>query len=205
MDNENPIIIAEDNLTPARADARRNRRLLLETAQRLFEEHGVDNVSMTAIAEAAEVGKGTLYRHFTNKAALCNALLDEDMYELQADVLAQMRQETLPLDKLKWFLERIFTFVHRNEALLLVESDGRGLELDHPAHFWWRQTIAGLLSQLHPGDDVRYATDVLYVMLDVRTIHFQRVVLNYDAAFIIAGLYRTAEQLAAETPPSGDE
>ncbi|MEL6216458.1 MAG: helix-turn-helix domain-containing protein, partial [Pseudomonadota bacterium] len=86
ISNDNPLIIFDDDGTPSRADARRNRKLLLETAQALFEANGVDAVSMTAIADAADVGKGTLYRHFPNKAALCNALLDEDMHALQMDV-----------------------------------------------------------------------------------------------------------------------
>jgi AcrR family transcriptional regulator len=193
----NTLQLLQDNDAPGRADARRNRAILLKTALDLFTEHGVDDVSMTAIAEAAEVGKGTLYRHFTNKADLCNALLDEDMRELQAEVLAYLRAQDDPLDKLKWALERIVDFVCRNEALLRVHPEARGLELDHQAHFWWRQTIAGLLGQIHPGTDVRYETDMLYVMLDVRTIHFQRTILGYDRDFIVDGLRRAVDKLSA--------
>jgi AcrR family transcriptional regulator len=197
MSNDDILHISEPDDTPGRSDARRNRALLLETAARLFDAQGVDAVSMTAIADEAAVGKGTLYRHFPNKAAVCNALLDEDMRLLQTDVLAHMREDGEPLHKLQWFLERVYQFVTRNEALLLVETDGRGLELDHPAHFWWRQTIAGLLGQLLPREDVRYETDVLYVMLDVRTLHFQRHVVGYDDATILSGLRRTAALLCA--------
>jgi AcrR family transcriptional regulator len=192
MDNGN-LLMPEDD-TPARADARRNRERLLQTAQKLFDADGVEAVSMTAIAEAAGVGKGTLYRHFANKTDLCHALLDEDMQTLQERVLLHLRDHHAesPQVRLKWFLAVVFEFVLRNEDLLLVESD---LALDHVAHLWWRQTIGGLLHQATPGGDVRYATDVLYIMLDVRTIRFQRDTVGLDADAILSGLQATAGRL----------
>lgn len=193
MLNNGNLLLPEDD-TPARADARRNRERLLETAQQLFDAEGVDAVSMTAIAETAGVGKGTLYRHFANKTELCHALLDEDMQQLQERVLMYLRDHyaDTPGERLKWFLGEVFEFVRRNEDLLIVESD---LSLDHIAHLWWRQTISGLLQQASPGNDVRYATDVLYIMLDVRTIRFQRDTVGHDPDAILAGLHATAERL----------
>lgn len=196
MNNDNGLLIPDDD-TPQRADARRNRDLLLNTALSLFAASGVDAVSMTAIAEAAGVGKGTLYRHFANKTDLCHALLDEDMRELQMQVLAYLRDHTNPLENLQWFMGRILGFVERNEALLVVEDVSRmGITLDHPAHYWWRQTIMGLLAQLRPDEDVRYAADMLYLMLDVRTLRFQRDSLGYSMDEIRDGLKRAAAQLA---------
>lgn len=192
MNNDNSLLLPEDD-TPVRADARRNRELLLETAHRLFTTEGVESTSMTAIADAAGVGKGTLYRHFTNKADLCIALLDEDMRDLQCSVLKHLRQNDTPIDNLKWFVEQILDFVTRNETLLLVENDGHGTGLDHQAHIWWRQTVIGLLSQILPGKDVRYFADVLYVMLDVRTLHFQRTALGYNNNYILGGLKQTVD------------
>jgi AcrR family transcriptional regulator len=46
-----------------RADAERNRSAVLEAAQRLYADQGVD-VSLEEIARRAGVGVGTLYRHF---------------------------------------------------------------------------------------------------------------------------------------------
>lgn len=194
MDDNNLILHHDDQ--PIRADARRNRERLLATAQSLFSQEGVDSVSMTAIAETAGVGKGTLYRHFTNKADLCNALLDEDMRALQGNVLTYFREhdEAPPLDKLNWFVAQVFQFVQRNRDLLLAQSDVGGIALDHAAHLWWRQTIVGLLSQVIPREHVAYSADVLYVMLDVRIIRFQQEALGYTDEQILAGLQRTVEQ-----------
>jgi AcrR family transcriptional regulator len=54
---------------PLRADARANRAALLESAARLFTEHGPD-VALEAIARDAGVSIATLYRHFPNREAL---------------------------------------------------------------------------------------------------------------------------------------
>lgn len=70
-----------------RADAARNRAAVLRAAARLFAEHGVENVSMEAVATAAGVGKGTLFRRFGDRAGLAVALLDHRERELQDRIL----------------------------------------------------------------------------------------------------------------------
>src|SRR5919206_3528840 len=62
---------------PERRDAAENRKRVLGVAQRLFEEFGVEAVSMHQIAQAAGVGQGTLYRRYPHKGELCRDLLSE--------------------------------------------------------------------------------------------------------------------------------
>jgi len=66
-----------------RADAARNRARILGAARRLFAERDVSCVSMDDVAEAAGVGKGTLFRRFGSRAALALAVLSEDEVALQ--------------------------------------------------------------------------------------------------------------------------
>jgi AcrR family transcriptional regulator len=61
---------------PLRADARRNREKVLAAARAVFSEQGVD-AQMDDVARRADVGVGTVYRHFPTKEALLNALSDE--------------------------------------------------------------------------------------------------------------------------------
>jgi AcrR family transcriptional regulator len=61
---------------PLRADARRNREKILAAARAVFAEQGVD-AQMDDVARRADVGVGTVYRHFPTKEALLNALSDE--------------------------------------------------------------------------------------------------------------------------------
>jgi AcrR family transcriptional regulator len=77
---------------PLRADARRNREKVLTAARAVFAEQGVD-AQMDDVARHADVGVGTVYRHFPTKDALLNALSDE----LFAVVAAHAR-ELMELD-----------------------------------------------------------------------------------------------------------
>ncbi|MET7699225.1 MULTISPECIES: TetR/AcrR family transcriptional regulator [unclassified Streptomyces] len=71
-----------------RADAARNRARLLEAAARLVEEHGAAGVTMEAVAAAAQVGKGTVFRRFGDRTGLLMALLDHSEKQLQASFLS---------------------------------------------------------------------------------------------------------------------
>ncbi|GAA3809537.1 TetR/AcrR family transcriptional regulator [Streptomyces coacervatus] len=64
-----------DELTGERADAARNRYLLLEAAARLVADRGAEHVTMHEVARAAGVGKGTLFRRFGDRNGLLLALL----------------------------------------------------------------------------------------------------------------------------------
>jgi AcrR family transcriptional regulator len=61
---------------PLRADARRNREKVLVAARRVFAEQGLE-AQMDDVARGADVGVGTVYRHFPTKDALLEALTDE--------------------------------------------------------------------------------------------------------------------------------
>ncbi|MEA2357301.1 MAG: hypothetical protein QOI62_561 [Solirubrobacteraceae bacterium] len=61
---------------PLRADAERNRRLVLEAAAQAFAEEGFD-VGVAEIARRAGVGNATVFRRFPTKEALVEAIFDE--------------------------------------------------------------------------------------------------------------------------------
>jgi AcrR family transcriptional regulator len=61
---------------PLRADARRNREKVLKAARAVFAEQGRD-AQIDDVARRADVGVGTVYRHFPTKDALLQALSDE--------------------------------------------------------------------------------------------------------------------------------
>ncbi|WP_280492519.1 TetR/AcrR family transcriptional regulator [Nocardia asiatica] len=79
--------IASDGLS--RADARRNRALVLAAAQRAFAEQGA-SVSLAEVARRAGVGAGTVYRHFPTKADLLEAVMQQ-----RVDRLAKLAADHL--------------------------------------------------------------------------------------------------------------
>jgi AcrR family transcriptional regulator len=89
---------------PLRADARRNREKVLAAARAVFAEQGVD-AQMDDIARRADVGVGTVYRHFPTKDALLDALTDE-VFEVIAAHAREMLELDDPWDAFKramWF------------------------------------------------------------------------------------------------------
>jgi AcrR family transcriptional regulator len=68
---------------PLRADAARNRRLLLAAAADEFAERGLD-ASVADIARRAGVGKGTVFRHFATKDDLLAAIVIDRIDALNA-------------------------------------------------------------------------------------------------------------------------
>jgi AcrR family transcriptional regulator len=66
-----------------RADAARNRELLLAAAADEFAEHGLD-ASVADIARRAGVGKGTVFRHFATKDDLLAAIVLDRIDALNA-------------------------------------------------------------------------------------------------------------------------
>src|SRR5580658_6806137 len=75
-----------------RADAARNRRLLLATAREIIAGQGAGQgagqLTMDGLAERAGLGKGTVYRRFGTRAGIFQALLDDDEREFQQQVLS---------------------------------------------------------------------------------------------------------------------
>ncbi|MCL8249978.1 MULTISPECIES: TetR/AcrR family transcriptional regulator [Aeromicrobium] len=66
---------------PLRADAARNRELILETAAEVFAEHGLE-AGYDEIARRAGIGVGTVYRRFPQRSELIQALFESRIAEL---------------------------------------------------------------------------------------------------------------------------
>ena len=62
----------------------RKRLQILDAAEALFAEHGLETTSMDAISARAEVSKRTVYNHFATKDELFQAIMIR-MFERQAD------------------------------------------------------------------------------------------------------------------------
>jgi len=76
---------------PRRADARRNRERILESARAAFAESGAD-AQIDDVARHAGVGVGTVYRHFPTKEALVAELVRQK-HRLFADRAREALEE----------------------------------------------------------------------------------------------------------------
>ena len=100
---------------PLRADAARNRELILQTARKCFAERGL-SVTLNDIAHEAGVGVGTVYRRFADKDSLIEALL-ATKFEAMNEAAARAADEVDPREALRVYLMGVFEFRARDRAL----------------------------------------------------------------------------------------
>src|SRR5260370_19256757 len=114
--------LSESDIRSPRADAQRNRERLLATALKLFTS-SKEEVTLSAVAERARVGIGTLYRHFPTRDALVEAV-----YRPQGEPLSDAAPALLkkmPAEKaLEEWLKRYSGLI---AAKLGVKETGRSI------------------------------------------------------------------------------
>ncbi|WP_329445708.1 TetR/AcrR family transcriptional regulator [Streptomyces canus] len=111
---------------PLRADARRNRERILEVATRAFSQRGAD-APLDAIAKAAGVGPGTLYRHFPTREALIEAAYRNELVRV-CDGAAELLDGNPPDKAMRLWMDRFIDFLATKdgmaEALRTVVASG---------------------------------------------------------------------------------
>jgi AcrR family transcriptional regulator len=95
-----------------RADAERNRARLLDAAKAAFSSgHSSEQApTLEQIARAAEVGIGTLYRHFPTREALVEALYRKELADLCA-AAAEMLKSHAPEQALRAWMDLFADYV----------------------------------------------------------------------------------------------
>jgi AcrR family transcriptional regulator len=94
-----------------RADAVRNRARLLDAAAAMFAEHGAE-VPLEDVARRADVGIGTLYRHFPTRDALVEAVYrhEVEVLCLRADqLLTELPPDQALAEWMRLFVQHVRT------------------------------------------------------------------------------------------------
>ncbi|SDU28577.1 TetR/AcrR family transcriptional regulator [Jiangella alkaliphila] len=175
------------SLPRERADAARNRVAVLDAAARLFAEHGVDGVTMDAVAAAAGVGKGTVFRRFGDKAGLAVALLDERERDLQQAILSGPPPlgpgESGPVERLAAFVDAYLDYVLDHLDLVrMSETASPGARYRIGAYRFWHRHVALLLAAAAPGTDADADALAHAVLAPLAAEHLHAVVAEVGAA-----------------------
>ena len=162
-----PVIGAE---LCERADAARNRRRILAAAEQLIAERGVEQVSMGAIAAAAGVGKGTLFRRFTDRVGLMYALLDEHERELQEELIRgvpPLGPGAPAVERIVAFGRRVLAHIDLHGELLMAAETGRrgGVRFNADVYVFYRTHLHSLIREAAPDADADYLADALLAPL----------------------------------------
>ena len=142
-----------------RADARRNRDGLLEAAKAAFAEVGPE-ASLEEIARRADVGIGTLYRHFPARDAIVEAVYRREVQQL-ADAAPRLADSLPPAEALRAWMRVFIDYIAAKKVIApalksLVGADST-LYADSSARI--NGAIAHLVERARASGDIRPDAD----------------------------------------------
>jgi len=109
---------------------------LLQAACQLFRSQGFERTSIEQITEAADVGKGTFYRHFSTKDELLTTVMVEVMERLHHQLLGKKKPPEDLREVLDRFLESHVRVLHHRRDSYLLFADwlwrSRNAQVDAP-------------------------------------------------------------------------
>ncbi|MFF1477164.1 TetR/AcrR family transcriptional regulator [Streptomyces sp. NPDC058301] len=150
---------------PERADAARNRRKILDAAARLAAEQGPQAVTMNAVAHAARMGVGTVYRRFGDVGQLLFALMDDSEQRFQQAFLAgppPLGPGAPPADRLRAFLHALADrVVEQREIMQMAEAASPSARYSTAVYATLHTHVSMLLRQARPGADTAILAHLL--------------------------------------------
>jgi AcrR family transcriptional regulator len=196
-----PLLTIDEGGKPERADAARNRRLLLEAASRIVHDRGIEALSMDAVAAEAGVGVGTVYRRFGDRARLAYALIDNQERDFQAAFISgppPLGPGAAPEDRLRAFLHRSVDRLSVH-AHLIATAEAGAEHYRVAAHTLQRRHVEMLIAAINPDLDAHYLADALLAVLSAKLYRYQSLDQNMTNERIKAGLDQLLEGILQGT------
>lgn len=179
---------------PERRDAAENRKRILDVASKLFEIHGVEEVSMNQIATEAQIGAGTLYRRYRNKSELCSELIQDNANLLFEEIATylQNHQSYTAGERLRGLMSLFIQFREKNVQLLtgIENSNDRGIEEQNKSPLYHRlhHILCTLFEEVSPENEPSFAlfqADMLMSALRNDSYVFQKKVRGNSSDYIL--------------------
>ncbi len=155
---------------PLRADAQKNYARLIDVANRVFMKKGPD-ASLEEIARVAEVGIGTLYRHFPTRTDLLQSVYAEQIEALIARAY-ELRDSLPPREALLSFLDAAADHMTNYKALkacLITAGEGAA-----KSHQQWAprlyEAVGALLAAAEKAGAVRGGLEPMDLMKLIHAI-----------------------------------
>ena len=161
----NPVASSESRRL--RADARRNHDKLIEVAAQAFASHGTA-ASLEDIARRADVGIGTLYRHFPSREHLVEAVYRHEV-EALCNAAEELSRERAPDEALEEWMNRFVGYIATKrgmaDSLRILLSSKSDFFDDSYGRVW--VVLAGLIDRAVAAGTIRAdvdSTDVLQAL-----------------------------------------
>ncbi|HYF24540.1 MAG TPA: helix-turn-helix domain-containing protein [Baekduia sp.] len=140
---------------PLRADARRNRERIVAAASAVFAQHG-SVAQIDEIAARAEVGVGTVYRHFPTKDALMGELVRQKFERLR-DRAIRFQEVADPWEALAGMLRESAEEMEHDQTQrrMMWEASPAAVEIGAPARQELQREGGKLVARAHEAGVLR--------------------------------------------------
>jgi AcrR family transcriptional regulator len=196
-----------------RSEDRRN--VLLDAAASILADHGLDAVTMDAVAAYAGVSRPLVYKHFTNRDELLAAVLRREATELDAAIVNAVEQVDGFESKIRVMIHEVLDAVGTHGAIFqpLLRTGSRDSAYRQEQRARDRRTVRffARLAQAELDLDLTQATAAMGVLLSgvesVRaqyrtrpTAEHRKLLEDLYVDLVIGGLTRLKEQSPPPTP-----
>jgi AcrR family transcriptional regulator len=89
------------------ADQPLTKEMILDTAEQVLRRFGPEKTSVVDVARALNVSHGTIYRHFTSKAALREAVAKRWLHSISESLKISFKQDSSPSERLRLWIENL--------------------------------------------------------------------------------------------------
>lgn len=150
---------------------------ILNTAQSLFNQYGVEDVSMHQVAKTAGIGQGTLYRRFPSKSKICFTLMETRISRFieELDIYLRSSGEERVALRLRTIMYRVVLLINEDLEMLrtmLIPArleDARNTLDENPSFIYLRTQIQSLLEDAAERGEVKaldpFAASILLATL----------------------------------------
>lgn len=210
---------------PEKDDLEQKRRQqILEAAETVFADRGIDRARMDDIVQATGLAKGTLYWYFKSKDAIVDAIIDRYFEGEMQKAQELLQAEGSAMERIQQFLEIAIREIRRMERLLplgyeifsLVARQKRVRDrlqgyyhqyLDLIAELYRQGVERGELRDLEPQEAALVAGGLiegigLYWFIDPKSIDWER---SQRAAFSILERGMLLVETDNAAPTTSDE
>jgi AcrR family transcriptional regulator len=124
----------------------RQRRRILDAAEKLFDQYGIDRVTMTEIISSTELRTSTIYQYFSSKDDIVWAILEVVLADFSARAKAAIDREQTALAKITALLELMADDLARNQAKVRFVAQFDAMY----ARDWPAERLLTLEAQINP-------------------------------------------------------
>jgi len=182
-------------MSPKIVDKEKKSERILRAAMNVFADRGVYDFKMIDIAEAAGVGKGTLYEYFPSKKALIQGCMNLFISDFDDHIHNRMKKYKNPADKIREFTRTtIDFFVDQPNRLFLAFDYWTVIYQNRPRRKAVMESFGmfnkvieqisqvideGIKAGIFKSIDSKLAASLLFSMLDI--LLFQYAVAGSDS------------------------